>query len=105
MWFRNPHFLPLIRQWWTSAPSVKGNHMFRFFKKMQYLKNKIRNWNKQVYKKNFEEKKIVFQKLLEINEEIIKSGLNSKLFSMQKEKQGEWMELCSREEEYWRKKS
>ena len=41
----------------------------------------------------------------EINEEIIKSGLNSILFSMQKEKQAEWVELCSREEEYLRQKS
>lgn len=66
---------------------------------MQYLKEIIKIWNKEVYKNIFEEKKVVYQKLSEINEEIIKFGLNSNLFSIQKENQAEWTELCNREEE------
>ena len=100
MWFRNLMFLPLIRQWWVSAPQEKGNSMFRFYKKLQYLKGKIRVQNKQVFKNIFEEKNKVQQELQEINEEIISSSLNPISYSHQKEKQIQWANLCHREKDY-----
>jgi hypothetical protein len=53
MWLRHPHFLPLLKQWWFSAPFVQGSRMHQFAKKMQYVKSQIKVWNQNVFKNVF----------------------------------------------------
>ncbi len=63
MWFRYLHFLPLIRQWWVSAPQVVGSRMFH--KMLKYVKKQIKTWNIKVFKNIFAQKEVV-KKVLEL---------------------------------------
>ena len=100
MWFRHPHFLPLLRQWWVSCPNCEGTKMYRFYRKMQYVKGRIKHWNKHVFKNIFHQKNCVAKQLQVINEHVIVNGLDSDTFLKQKNLQAEWEELCKREEEF-----
>jgi hypothetical protein len=105
MWFRHPHFLPLLKQWWTSAPFEKGSRMFQLYKKLQFLKKKIKFWNKNVFKNVFTQKAKVTKELEDIHSHIIIHGLTPDSFVKQRILQTQWEELCGREEEFWRQKS
>lgn len=41
MWFKDPSFLLLLRQWWGEAPFVRGSRMFQIVKKIIFLKKNI----------------------------------------------------------------
>ncbi|XP_026459289.1 uncharacterized protein LOC113359946 [Papaver somniferum] len=47
-WFTHPDFVSLIKNWWESF-SVSGNAGFVFCKKLQLLKQKLREWSKREY--------------------------------------------------------
>lgn len=59
MWFRHPHFHALVRQWWVSAPVVRSTKIFKFHKKMQFVKTQIKTWNKGVFKNIFSQNELV----------------------------------------------
>ena len=71
---------------------------------MQYVKGRIKQWNKHVFKNIFHQKNCVAKLLQVINEHVIVNGLNSDTFLKQKNLQAEWEELCKREEEFWRQR-
>lgn len=79
--------------------------MHQFFKKLQFIKVKAKEWKGKVFKNVFAQKKIIEQELEEVNQNIISKGLDQLLHSTQKGLQSEWEEVCKREEEYWRQKS
>lgn len=56
MWFRDASFLPLLRNWWESAPFCAGSRMFQFVNKMKFLKLNIKEWNNLHFKNIFHEK-------------------------------------------------
>ena len=84
MWFRHPHFLPLLKQWWIFAPYVEGNRMFQFYKKLQFLKSQIIQWNKYVFKNVFSQKGQVVKSLEDVHSHIILNGLTPDLYVKQK---------------------
>ena len=70
--------------------------MYRFYCKMQYVKGRIKHWNKHVFKNIFHQKNCVSKQLHAINEHVIVNGLDSDTILKQKNLQAEWEELCKR---------
>ena len=42
MWLRVDGFKELVEQWWKNAPNYEGNKAFIMFKKLQYIKGKLK---------------------------------------------------------------
>ena len=40
-------FVDLITKWWNKAPERKGNKAFIFFKKLQFVKDQLKIWNRE----------------------------------------------------------
>lgn len=100
MYFRHPHLLPLLRQWWVSTPLVDGTRVFQSHKKLKYDKNQIKVRNIKVCKNIFVQKEVVMKEMEDIDDYIIRHGLDALAFTRKKEKQEDWSELSCREEEY-----
>ncbi|XP_057842189.2 uncharacterized protein LOC131051639 [Cryptomeria japonica] len=56
MWLREKGFRDQVVRWWKEAPVVEGFLSFQFFKKLSYVKQKLKSWNKTVFGNIFEEK-------------------------------------------------
>ena len=48
MWLQHHSFLDQVKTWWEECP-VTGWEGFKFMKKLKYIKEKIRTWNKEVF--------------------------------------------------------
>lgn len=58
MWLREARFLDMVAGWWKEATQRFGNKAFIFFKKLQFIKEKLKQWNREVFKNIFSEKLI-----------------------------------------------
>lgn len=105
MWFRHPHILPPLHQWWVSSPNCEGTKMYHFYHKIQYVKGSIKHWNKHVFKNIFHQKNCVGKQLHAINEHVIVNGFDLDMFLKQKNLQAKWEDFCKTEEEFWRQRS
>lgn len=56
MWLREQGFSDQVDQWWKEVPVVDGFLFFHFFKKLSYVKQKLKSWNRTVFGNIFEEK-------------------------------------------------
>ena len=101
MWFHHPHFLPLLKKWWISAPFAPGSKIHQFSNKLKHVKEPVKIWNIQVFKNVFKQKEIVKLQLEESHCSIIKIGMENDTYVKKKELQVEWVELCNKEEDYW----
>jgi transposase len=61
-WIEHPTFKEKIKQWWREEQPEKGTRMFNFYKKLKYIKYRLKEWNKDTFgninqqKNNIEEK-------------------------------------------------
>jgi hypothetical protein len=83
MWFHDPNFLELVRTWWTQANYV-GSKMFIFISKLKMLKENILRWNREHFNDIFKEKLEIEGKLQELNQDIIKYGMNTEKYNLEK---------------------
>lgn len=105
MWFMHNEFFPLLKTWWLQAPYELRSIMYRFGKKMQFLKGKIKQWNIHVFKNIFHQKDLISKQFAVVNEQIISQGLTTQSFEHQRSLQVECEELVLCEEMYWCHKS
>jgi hypothetical protein len=62
LWIEHPTFKERIKQWWWEVQLEKGTRMFQLYKKLKYIKNKLKEWNMDTFgninqdKNNLEEK-------------------------------------------------
>lgn len=63
-WLFQKEFLPLVRNWWGQA-GVHGFTGFRIVKKLQILKNNIKEWNQEVFDRIEVRRESVMMKLEE----------------------------------------
>lgn len=104
MWFQDPKFLELIKTWWTQAKFV-GSKMFIFISKLKLLKENILKWNREHFNNIFKEKLEIEDKLKNLNQEIIKYGMNSEKYILEKDLLKKQEEILTKEEIFWRQKS
>lgn len=56
MWFHETSFIPMLKFWWESASFILGSRMVQLAKKLQFLKSKIKEWNKLNFRNIFDKK-------------------------------------------------
>ena len=79
--------------------------MFILHKRLQRIKFRLKEWNKEVFGNIFVEKKAMEAKLQELNQALITEGFD-KFKSQQVDKHHqEWEKSCKQEEIFWRQKS
>ena len=83
-------------------PRVK---MFRFITKMKNLKRKIIEWNKEHFKNIFETKLEIEEELKNLNNEVIKKGMDNCKYMKEKELMTKQEDILAKEETFWRQKS
>lgn len=56
MWLREQGFRDQVVCWWKEAPVVDDFLAYQFFKKLSYVKQKLKSWNRDVFGNIFDEK-------------------------------------------------
>lgn len=104
MWFLDSSFIENIKAW-SSQGEFEGSKMYIFVSKINMLKEKILNWNKDHFKNVFKEKLETEDKLKTLNQEIIKYGMDYKGYELEKTLLAKQEEILSKEEIFWKQKS
>jgi len=99
MWFKDPSFMELVKQWWTQI-NQEGFKFFNIVTKLKYIKKNIKVWNKECFKNIFEEKRNVEDELAVINEKIIYEGMDGNSFWLEKDLLGKMGNLTSKDETF-----
>jgi len=55
----HPDFINNIETWWVEDLQIQGMNMFILHKRLQRIKFRLKEWNKEVFGNNFVEKKAV----------------------------------------------
>ena len=84
---------------------TRGSTMFLLHKRLKHIKLKLNAWNKNEFGNIFAGNKAVENKILELNQDLIKEGFGkNKNYQVEKHHQ-EWENLCKQEEIFWKQKS
>ncbi|GLJ25223.1 hypothetical protein SUGI_0482560 [Cryptomeria japonica] len=105
MWWRDETFLVNLKNWWQEGNIYSGYPSFKFIKRIQFLKNKIKDWNKNSFKNIFVEKGRIEEKLEEIGNKVMQFGITNVEFELEKSLKTQYLEILKREELYWKDKS
>ncbi|XP_057833822.1 uncharacterized protein LOC131044504 [Cryptomeria japonica] len=105
MWWRDPSFIELLRTWWLDSNTLSGSPSFWFVKRMQYIKNKIKHWNKFSFKNIFTEKLKIEEELEEVNNRVMYVGMDRNDYLKEKSLKEQYVKLLNREKIHWRDKS
>ncbi|XP_057837189.2 uncharacterized protein LOC131047335 [Cryptomeria japonica] len=105
MWWRDPKFIELLKNWWLERNTYSGSPSFRFVKRIQYIKNKMKHWNKFSFKNIFIERLKIEEGLEDINNRVMIVGMVGEDYLKEKLLKEQHVELLNREEIYWRDKS
>jgi len=104
-WLEHKDFKDLVTHWWKEAAIPEGTSMFCLQKKLQALKVKIREWNRDHFGNIFQDKEQVKRDLEELYRQGMALGWDDEL-RVQERNLLEQLEGRERQEEiYWRQKS
>lgn len=95
----------LIAQWWSHPHSWFGSKAFIFFKRLQYIKENLKKWNREVFNNIFMERDRLESDLENLHSRIIGNGMSKMEFEEEKLLKKEYAEILAKEETYWRQKS
>jgi hypothetical protein len=73
-WLSHMDFQELARHWWSTTEIQKGTKMYCFQQKLKHFKQQVHKWNKEVFRNIFQERKLLEQKLEDLQEKIIHTG-------------------------------
>ncbi|XP_057823539.2 uncharacterized protein LOC131035830 [Cryptomeria japonica] len=105
MWLREQGFSDQVVQWWKESPVVDGFLSFQFFKKLSYVKQKLKSWNRIVFGNIFEEKQKIEGELGALNSKVLAKGMDEVDYLKEKDLLSRYGEVLQREEIFWRQKS
>ncbi|XP_059073460.1 uncharacterized protein LOC131047916 [Cryptomeria japonica] len=105
MWFRELSFKEIVVGWWKEAPVVDGFMAYQFFKKLSYVKQELKSWNREVFGNIFDEKRRLEGDLGALNAKVMVDGMDEVDFLMEKDLLSRYGEVLQREEIYWKQKS
>lgn len=105
MWVCTFDLPDLLKLWWAKPINLYGSKMFIFQKKIQRLKEKLKEWTKTCFKNIFDEKEHIEEKLSALGEVILNRGMSRVEIEKEKELIMEYNEILLRGECYWRSKS
>ena len=65
-WFEHKNFKELVEKWWEDMEPIRGTLMYQFQQNLRTLKEKICTCNKEEFGDIFQEKKLLKDKLEEL---------------------------------------
>lgn len=79
MWLRDESLHDLVLGWWSFGKPAHGTAMYSFSKKLQFVKYKLKRWNRQHFGNLFQEKKNAQSQLDSITRQIRDQGFTEEL--------------------------
>lgn len=76
IWLSHPDFISNIEKWWTEDLQIQGTSMYLLQKRLKHIKLRLKELNKKDFSNIFEEKKLVENKMLVLNQALIKEGFD-----------------------------
>jgi exonuclease III len=104
-WIEHPTFKEKIKQWWREEQPEQGTRMFKLYKKLKYIKYKLKEWNKEIFGNINQGKKNIEDKMRKLQEICIAEGYTEDRKKEEIQMTQEWEARCQQEETLWRQKS
>ncbi|RVW93866.1 Transposon TX1 uncharacterized 149 kDa protein [Vitis vinifera] len=104
MWLQHTNFKENFRDWWSGFQGI-GWEGYKFMRRLQYVKAKLKEWIKSSFGELKEKKKSILNDLANFDAIEQEGGLNPDLISQRVSRKGELEELILREEIHWRQKA
>jgi hypothetical protein len=73
-WIEHPTFKEHINQWWREELPDQGTRMFKLYKRLKYIKHKLKEWNKEIFGNINQEKKKIEDRMRILQELCIDEG-------------------------------
>ncbi|KAJ9691309.1 hypothetical protein PVL29_013479 [Vitis rotundifolia] len=104
MWLQHPNFKENFRNWWRGFQG-NGWEGHKFMRRLQFVKAKLKEWNKASFEELNERKKSILNDLVIFDAIEQEGGLTPDLLVQRALRKGELEELILREETFWRQKA
>ncbi|KAJ9697646.1 hypothetical protein PVL29_006989 [Vitis rotundifolia] len=104
MWLQHPSFKECFRNWWREFEG-NGWEGHKFMRKLQSVKAKLKDWNKNTFGMLKERKKTILDEIANIDVIEQEGVLSSDLSVLRVVRKGELEEIILREEIHWRQKA
>ncbi|XP_059067417.1 uncharacterized protein LOC131858252 [Cryptomeria japonica] len=105
MWRRDGEFISHLEQWWKESNIFRGTPSYSFVKRLKFLKEKIKVWNKDTFQNIFAERDRVEEELSLLNSITFTSEMSNDAYHKEINLKKELAEILFREEIYWHDKS
>jgi hypothetical protein len=73
-WIEHSTFKERIKQWWREEQPKQGTRMFKLYKKLKYIKYRLKEWNKDTFGNANQEKNNIEEKMKKLQETYISEG-------------------------------
>ncbi|RVW92839.1 LINE-1 retrotransposable element ORF2 protein [Vitis vinifera] len=103
MWLHHPSFKESFGSWWREFQG-DGWEDHKFMRKLQFLKAKLKEWNKNSFGDLIERRKSILLDIANFDSMEQEGGLSPELLIQRAIRKGELEELILREEIHWRQK-
>ena len=97
MWLHHPSFKESFGSWWREFQG-DGWEGHKFMRKLQFLKAKLKEWNKNAFGDLIERKKCILLDIANFDSMEQEGGLSPELLIQRAVRKGELEELILREE-------
>ncbi|RVX19456.1 LINE-1 retrotransposable element ORF2 protein [Vitis vinifera] len=104
MWLHHPSFKECFGRWWREFQG-DGWEGHKFMRRLQFLKAKLKEWNKNAFGDLIERKKCILLDIANFDSMEQEGGLSPELLIQRAVRKGELEELILREEIHWRQKA
>lgn len=104
MWLKDDHILGLLKEWWNGT-KIFGSGIFKVVNKLKIIKQNLIQWNKKHFGNIFDNKAQVEVALVEVNEEVMRFGMDETLFLKEKKLLVDHESILAKEEVFWKQKS
>ena len=104
MWLQHHNFKESFSSWWREFEG-NGWEGHKFMRKLQFVKAKLKDWNKNTFGMLKERKKSISDEIANIDAIEQEGALSSDLAAQRAIRKGELEELILREEIHWKQKA
>ncbi|RVW30895.1 hypothetical protein CK203_102803 [Vitis vinifera] len=104
MWLQHHNFKESFSSWWREFEG-NGWEGHKFMRKLQFVKAKLKDWNKNTFGMLKERKKTISDEIANIDAIEQEGALSSDLAAQRAIRKGELEELILREEIHWKQKA
>eukprot|EP00253_Pinus_taeda_P020287 PITA_20287 len=104
-WFSHPNLKEVVTAAWKSFTPPVGAKMFQFQKKIKYLKQALKTWNRTQFGNIFDERKVLEQQMNTLQQCIISEGRKEEYALQEKTLQNQIETQREQEDTLWRQKS